>query len=121
MANKLKIIPLGGLDEIGKNITAYEYGKDIIVVDVGMGFPDEDMYGIDVVIPNFTYLVQNKKRIRAIILTHGHEDHIGGLPYLLREINAPIYATRLTAGLVELKLAEHKLLDKTKIMPVDTG
>ena len=121
MANKLKIIPLGGLDEIGKNITAYEYGKDIIVVDVGMGFPDEDMYGIDVVIPNFTYLVQNKKRIRAIILTHGHEDHIGGLPYLLREINAPIYATRLTAGLVELKLAEHKLLDKTKIITVEAG
>ena len=121
MANKLKIIPLGGLDEIGKNITVFEYGKDIIVVDAGMGFPDEDMYGIDVVIPNISYLVQNKKRIRAIVLTHGHEDHIGALPYILREINVPIYATRLTAGLVELKLAEHRLLDKTKIVTLEAG
>ncbi|MGE4353048.1 MAG: ribonuclease J [Oscillospiraceae bacterium] len=121
MANKLKIIPLGGLDEIGKNLTVYEYGKDIIVVDVGMGFPDEDMYGIDVVIPNVSYLVQNKKRIRAIVLTHGHEDHIGALPYVLREIDAPIYTTKLTAGLVELKLAEHNLLDKTKIITLEAG
>ena len=121
MANKLKIIPLGGLDEIGKNITVFEYGKDIIVVDAGMGFPDEDMYGIDVVIPNISYLVQNKKRIRAIVLTHGHEDHIGALPYILREINVPIYTTRLTAGLVELKLAEHRLLDKTKIVTLEAG
>ncbi len=121
MANKLKIIPLGGLNEIGKNLTVYEYGKDILIVDVGMGFPDEDMYGIDVVIPNVSYLVQNKKRIRGIVLTHGHEDHIGALPYVLREINAPIYATKLTAGLVELKLAEHNLLDKTKIITLEAG
>jgi ribonuclease J len=121
MANKLQIIPLGGLDEIGKNITVFEYGRDIIVVDVGMGFPDDDMYGIDVVIPNFSYLVQNKNRIRAIVLTHGHEDHIGGLPYLLREINAPIYTTPLTAGLVEHKLSEHRLLDKAKIITLKAG
>ncbi|MGI6029733.1 MAG: ribonuclease J [Candidatus Heteroscillospira sp.] len=121
MANKLKIIPLGGLNEIGKNLTVYEYGKDILVVDVGMGFPDDDMYGIDVVIPNVSYLVQNKKRIRGIVLTHGHEDHIGALPYVLREINAPIYTTKLTAGLVELKLAEHNLLDKTKIVTLEAG
>ena len=121
MANKLKIIPLGGLDEIGKNITVYEYGKDMVVVDVGMGFPDEDMYGIDVVIPNVSYLVQNKERIRAIVLTHGHEDHIGALPYVLREIDAPIYTTKLTAGLVGIKLAEHNLLDKTKIITLEAG
>jgi len=121
MAEKLKIIPLGGLNEIGKNITAYECHGDIIVVDCGMGFPDDEMYGIDVVIPDFTYLVKNKNRVRAIILTHGHEDHIGGLPYLLREVNVPIYATRMTAGLVEIKLEEHKLLDKAEIITVEPG
>lgn len=93
MASQLKIIPLGGLNEIGKNLTVYEYGDDIIVVDCGLGFPDEEMYGIDIVIPDFTYLIQNKHRIRAIILTHGHEDHIGGLPYLMRDIKAPLYTT----------------------------
>lgn len=121
MASKLKIIPLGGLNEIGKNLTVYEYGDDIIVVDCGLGFPDEEMYGIDIVIPDFTYLVQNKNRIRAIILTHGHEDHIGGLPYLMRDINAPLYATRLTAGLIESKLEEHGLLEKTKIITLKAG
>ena len=90
MAEKLKIISLGGLDEIGKNITVYEYGNDIIVVDVGMGFPDDDMYGIDVVIPDVSYLIRNQTRIQGIFLTHGHEDHIGSLPYVLRDINAPI-------------------------------
>ena len=84
MAEKLKIISLGGLNEIGKNVTVYEYGGDIIVIDVGMGFPDDDMYGIDVVIPDFTYLIKNKDKIRGIFLTHGHEDHIGSIPYLLR-------------------------------------
>ena len=121
MAEKLKIIPLGGLNEIGKNMTVHEYGNDIIIVDVGMGFPDTDMYGVDVVIPDFTYLIQNRERIRGIFLTHGHEDHIGGIPYLLRSLQAPIYATRMTAGLVKLKLEEHRLLDKTKLITCEAG
>ncbi len=121
MAEKLKIMSLGGLDEIGKNITVYEYGGDIIVVDVGMGFPDDDMYGIDVVIPDFTYLIKNQDKIRGIFLTHGHEDHIGSIPYLLRSIKAPIYATRMTAGLVRLKLEEHRLADKTKLITCEPG
>ena len=121
MAEKLKIISLGGLNEIGKNMTVYEYGGDMIVVDVGMGFPDDDMYGIDAFIPDFTYLIKNKEKIRGIFLTHGHEDHIGSIPYLLRSINAPIYATRMTAGLVKLKLEEHRLLDKTKLITCEAG
>ena len=121
MAEKLKIISLGGLNEIGKNLTVYEYGGDIIVVDVGMGFPDDDMYGIDVVIPDFTYLIKNQDKIRGIFLTHGHEDHIGSIPYLLRGVNAPIYATRMTAGLVKLKLEEHRLLDRTKLITCEAG
>ena len=121
MAEKLKIISLGGLNEIGKNLTVYEYGGDIVVVDVGMGFPDDDMYGIDVVIPDFTYLIKNQDKIRGIFLTHGHEDHIGSIPYLLRSVNAPIYATRMTAGLVKLKLEEHRLLDKTKLITCEAG
>ncbi len=121
MAEKLKIISLGGLNEIGKNLTVYESAGDIIVVDCGMGFPDDDMYGIDVVIPDISYLVKHKNRIRGIVLTHGHEDHIGALPYVLRQINAPIYATRLTAGLVKIKLEEHGLLDKTKIITLEAG
>ena len=121
MAEKLKIISLGGLNEIGKNMTVYEYGDDIIVVDAGMGFPDDDMYGIDVVIPDITYLIKNRDKIRGIFLTHGHEDHIGALPYVLRDVNVPIYATRMTAGLVELKLEEHRLLDKTKIRTCEAG
>jgi ribonuclease J len=107
--NKLKVVALGGLNEIGKNITVFEYGQDILVVDSGIAFPTDDMLGIDLVIPDFTYLIQNKQRVRGIVLTHGHEDHIGSLPYLLREINAPIYATRLTLGLLEIKFKEHKL------------
>ena len=121
MASKLKIIPLGGLNEIGKNLTVYEYGDDIIIVDCGLGFPDEEMYGVDIVIPDFTYLVQNKSRIRAVVITHGHEDHIGGLPYLMREIDAPIYTTRLTAGLIELKLEEQGLLEKVKMVTLEAG
>lgn len=121
MASKLKIIPLGGLNEIGKNLTVYEYGDDIIVVDCGLGFPDEEMYGVDIVIPDFTYLVQNQNKIRAIILTHGHEDHIGGLPFLMREINVPLYTTRLTAGLIELKLEEAGLKEKVKITTLEAG
>ena len=121
MAETLKIISLGGLNAIGKNLTVYEYGGDIIVVDVGMGFPDDDMYGIDVVIPDFTYLIKNQDKIRGIFLTHGHEDHIGSIPYLLRGVNAPIYATRMTAGLVKLKLEEHRLLDRTKLITCEAG
>ena len=121
MAEKLKIIPLGGLNEIGKNLTVYEYGNDIIIVDVGMGFPDDDMYGVDVVIPDVSYLIKHKDKIRGIILTHGHEDHIGALPYVLRSFQAPIYATRMTLGLVRLKLEEHKLLDATKLVTCEAG
>ncbi len=120
MASKLKIIPLGGLGEIGKNLTVYEYGKDMIVVDCGMGFPDEDMYGVDVVIPDISYLEANAGRIRGIFLTHGHEDHIGAVPYVLQKINPPVYTTRLTAALVELKLEEHKLT-KVKMTTVNAG
>lgn len=121
MASKLKIIPLGGLGEIGKNITAIEYGKDMIIVDCGMGFPEDDMYGVDVVIPDVTYLKANKNRIRGIVITHGHEDHIGGIPFVLREIDAPIYATELTAALIELKLDEHEQLTNTQIFVKKPG
>ena len=121
MAEKLKIISLGGLNEIGKNMTVFEYGSDIIVVDAGMGFPDDDMYGIDVVIPDYTYLIKNRDRIRAIFITHGHEDHIGGIPYLMRNIDAPIYATRMSAGLIKLKLEEHKLVNKVKLITCEAG
>ena len=121
MAEKLKIISLGGLNEIGKNLTVYEYGGDIIVVDCGMGFPDDDMYGIDVVIPDVSYLIKNQNKIRGIFITHGHEDHIGALPYVLRSLNAPIYATRMSAGLIKLKLEEHRLLDRTKLITCEAG
>jgi ribonuclease J len=121
MAQKLKIMALGGLNEIGKNLYVYEYGKDILVVDCGMGFPDDDMYGIDVVIPDISYLVENKDRVRGIVLTHGHEDHIGGMPYVMAKLNCPIHATRLTAGLVRLKLEEHGLAEKTKIVTHSAG
>ena len=121
MAEKLKIISLGGLNEIGKNMTVYEYGGDIIVVDCGMGFPDDDMYGIDVVIPDVSYLIKNQNKIRGIFITHGHEDHIGALPYVLRSVTAPIYATRMSAGLIKLKLEEHRLLDRTKLTTCEPG
>lgn len=121
MASKLKIIPLGGLGEIGKNITAIEYGKDIIVVDCGMGFPEDDMYGVDIVIPDFTYLKNNRDRVRGLVITHGHEDHIGGVPFLLREIDVPIYATELAAALIQLKLEEHEQLTNTQIFVKKAG
>ena len=121
MVSKLKIIPLGGLGEIGKNMTAYEFGGDIIVVDCGMGFPDEDMYGVDIVLPDISYLKANAEKIRGLILTHGHEDHIGAVPYVLKELDMPIYTTPLTAALVELKLEEHDLLFNTQIFTKKAG
>ena len=121
MVSKLKIIPLGGLGEIGKNMTAYEFGGDIIVVDCGMGFPDEDMYGVDIVLPDVTYLKANAEKIRGLILTHGHEDHIGAIPYVLREVNAPVYGTRLTCGIIETKLAEHKMPEKVRLNTIQAG
>ncbi len=121
MAEKLKIIPLGGLDEIGKNITVLEYGRDMIVVDCGVGFPEEDMYGVDLVIPDFTYLVQNAKKLRGMFITHGHEDHIGSIPYCMQQVNCPIHATAMTNGLIRLKLEEHKIADKVKLITHKPG
>jgi len=113
--NKLKVYSLGGLQEIGKNITVFEYGGDIILVDCGVAFPEDDMLGIDLVIPDFSHLVKNKNKVRAVFLTHGHEDHVGSIPYLLRELSVPICGTKLTLGLVEAKLKEHGLNDVDKV------
>ena len=121
MAEKMKIIPLGGLNEIGKNMTVYEHGGEMIVVDCGLAFPSDDMYGIDLIIPDVSYLVKNKARIRGLFITHGHEDHIGAIPYVLRQVNMPVYCTRLTAGLIKLKLEEHGLLKSTKLITVEAG
>lgn len=121
MTPKLKIIPLGGLGEIGKNMTVVEFGNDLIVIDCGMGFPDEDMYGIDVVLPDITYLRNNASRIRAMIITHGHEDHIGAVSFVLKELDIPIYTTPLTAALIELKLEEQDLLYHTQIFTKKPG
>ena len=121
LAEKLKIIPLGGLDEIGKNITVLEYGKDMIVIDCGVGFPEEDMYGVDLVIPDFSYLAANQKKLRGLFITHGHEDHIGSIPYAMQQINCPIHGTAMTNGLIKLKLEEHKLADKVKLITHKPG
>ena len=121
MAEKLKIIPLGGLDEIGKNITVLEYGKDMIVIDCGVGFPDEEMYGVDLVIPDFSYLVQNAKKLRGMFITHGHEDHIGSIPYCMQQVSCPIHGTAMTCGLIKLKLEEHRIADKVKLITHKPG
>ncbi len=118
---KVKIIPLGGLGEIGKNITVFECDDEIIVVDCGIAFPDEEMYGVDLIIPDISYLKNNVKKIKGIFLTHGHEDHIGSLPYVLKEVNVPIYGTKLTIGIVKTKLEEHNLLSEVKLHNVEAG
>lgn len=112
---KIKIIPLGGVNEIGKNLTVIEYKNDIVVIDCGLRFPDEDMLGIDVVIPDITYLIKNAEKVKGIFLTHGHEDHIGALPYVLKQLNVPVYGTKLTLGIVETKLKEHGLLGSVEL------
>ena len=117
----LKIIPLGGIEEIGKNITVFEYGDDIIVVDCGIEFPTDDMLGIDMVIPDVTYLIKNKEKIRGLVITHGHEDHIGSIPYVLKQVNMPIYATKLTIELIKNKLEEHNILRSTELHEVNQG
>ena len=118
---KLKVISLGGLQEIGKNITVLEYGNDIIIIDCGMGFPDEDMPGVDLVLPDFSYLVSNASKVRGVLVTHGHEDHIGGIPYLLRAINVPIYGTRLSLGILEGKLDEIRPPSEPELYTVEAG
>ena len=119
--SKLKIIPLGGLEAIGMNITAFEYEDSIVVADCGLAFPEDDMYGIDLVIPDISYLLDNADKVKGFVFTHGHEDHIGALPYILKQLNVPIYATKLTMGLIELKLAEHELLKTTRRKVVHPG
>ena len=121
MTNKLRIIPLGGLNEIGKNMTVLEYGGDLIVVDCGLGFPEDDMYGVDLVIPDVTYLVQNRDRLRGYFITHGHEDHIGSIPYVLQAANAPVHGTALTNGLIRLKLEEHGLTESVRLVTHKPG
>ena len=119
--NSVKIIPLGGLGEIGKNITAIEYKDEIIVIDCGVSFPDEEMYGVDLVIPDINYLIERKDKVKGLFLTHGHEDHIGAIPYILKQLNMQIYGTKLTLGLVESKLKEHNILDVSTLNPVNPG
>ncbi len=118
MSSKLRILPLGGLGEIGKNMTVVELDGRIVVVDTGLMFPDDEMLGIDLVLPDFTYVLQNSEKVSGIILTHGHEDHVGALPYLLKQLNVPVYGTRLTLGLVNTKLGEHGLQGKVSLNEV---
>ena len=118
---RLKIIPLGGLEEVGKNMTVFEYGDDMILLDCGIAFPEDEMLGVDLVMPDITYLEKNKERLKAIVITHGHEDHIGAIPYVLKAVNVPIYATRLTLGLIQTKLEEHKMVRTTKMKCVRAG
>ncbi|NLC68548.1 MAG: ribonuclease J, partial [Clostridiaceae bacterium] len=118
---KLKVVPLGGVQEIGKNITVFECEEDILVVDCGLTFPEDEMLGIDLVIPDMSYIVKNKEKVKGIVLTHGHEDHIGAIPYILREINVPIYGTKLTLGLLENKLEEHGMRKQANLINVKQG
>ena len=120
-APSVKIIPLGGLDQIGMNITAIEYEDTIVVIDCGLAFPEEDMLGIDLVIPDVTYLKDNADKVKGLVVTHGHEDHIGAIPYIEKELNMPIYATKLTIGLIDNKLREHNLLNNVKRKVVSYG
>ncbi len=119
--SKLKIIPLGGLHEIGKNITVFEYENDMIAVDCGLSFPEDDMLGVDLVIPDITYILKNQEKFRGLVITHGHEDHIGGVPYFLKQLNTPIYGTKLTLGLIKNKLEEHNLVNSTKLVELSQG
>ncbi|MBR6357915.1 MAG: MBL fold metallo-hydrolase, partial [Lachnospiraceae bacterium] len=121
LSDSLKVIPLGGLEQIGMNMTAIEYNGKIVVIDCGMAFADDTLLGIDLIIPDITYLKQNKSKVKAFFITHGHEDHIGAIPYILKEINVPIYGTKLTIALIRKKLEETKLLDSVKLKVVDYG
>ena len=118
---RLKIIPLGGLHEVGKNITVFQYDNEMIVVDCGLSFPEDDMLGVDLVIPDITYIIKNQEKLKGMVITHGHEDHIGSVPYFLKQVNTPIYGTRLTLGLIKNKLEEHRLVDSTKLNEVNPG
>ena len=118
---RLKIIPLGGLHEVGKNITVFQYDNEMIVVDCGLSFPEDDMLGVDLVIPDITYVIKNEEKLKGMVITHGHEDHIGGVPYFLKQVNTPIYGTKLTLGLIKNKLEEHRLVDSTKLNEVNSG
>src|ERR1700757_1775121 len=118
---KLQIVPIGGLGEFGMNSMALRYGDDIIVVDAGMMFPDDELLGVDIVTPDFTYLEENAKHVRGVVLTHGHEDHIGGVPFLLAQISVPVYGPAFTLALVERRLEEHEMLDDVDLKPVKPG